>query len=743
MVDLTSSSRWPGWTCAAAAPGWRLLAVLLVGPALPLVAQDQAGWIRGTITDSAAGQPIEAATILVSGSLLRAGSNARGEFQLFPVPPGPQTLTVVAIGFRQATVTVTVPQTGAATTAIVMAPGSVELPGIVVTANRGEEAEGRSPASIAVISNREVTNRNVTTIDEALPYVPGISFNNEDISIRGSSGIANGVGSRVLLLLDGHAILTGDGGEVDFEAIPLLDLDRVEVVKGAYSALYGSNALGGVVNLITSPIGERPATLMRAHFGVFQIPERYAFTDEGLTAEGLGLQHSRRIGGIGLRLFGGRESTDGYTNNGASRRWLLRAKAGSLPGAAHPWDAYAVYANEVDYDFFGWADSTRPFELDTSEVVTGSDSTRNALGDRELANKLLIGATITPLVRARTLVRVTPYLNYNTLRNVFESNRDYHNALKLGGTVQVVVAPGAGQAVTLGLDGGYTTIRSNFLGARHLEDAAGFAQYEVELDPRLRAVLGVRVDYHTASGGKQEVSVNPKLAMVFRAGEQLNLRASVARGYRAASAIEQFVNTTQFGFQVIPNPSLRGEFAWAGEVGMNLVGERFWLDASLFRSEYRDLIAPTVIVQPGVGIRAQFANIGRARVQGLDAGVRMRLIRRLIDLQASYMLLDTRDLETDSALVYRSRHNVTGTVEAMGGLLAVDLRYRSAPEQVLRYVLDPRYHITLVDLRLQYRLLGAGLQLKISNLFQHQYTNIQERVPGAPRSISLTAFRGF
>ena len=62
---------------------------------------------------------------------------------------------------------------------------------------------------------------------------------------------------------------------------------------------------------------------------------------------------------------------------------------------------------------------------------------------------------------------------------------------------------------------------------------------------------------------------------------------------------------------------------------------------------------------------------------------------------------------------------------------------------VLVYPLDPRKDIVVVDLRLGYRVLGTGLQLKVGNLFQHEYTDVQERTPGPPRSISLTAFRGF
>jgi outer membrane receptor protein involved in Fe transport len=714
-----------------------LAVCLLLATAHSALAQGEAGFVTGTITDSATGQPIEAAIMLVKGTLLRASSNARGEYQLFPVPSGPQTLTVTAIGHQSESRALTVLSGGTVQASFTLGLQMVELPGLVVTASRGEEQQEESPISIAVINSRELVERNITTIDEALPFVPGVTFNNDDIAIRGSTGVANGVGSRVLLLLDGHPVLTGDGGEVDFEEIPLLDLERVEVVKGAYSALYGSNALGGVVNLITAPISETPATLVRLHFGMYQIPARYKFTDDHLTSEGFGLQHSREIGKVGVRLFAGRESTDGFTDNGRSTRWLLRAKLGSAPGAAHPWDAYAIWAREIDYSFFRWQSADHPFQLYT-DTLPGS----SAVGDNERARKFLLGGSVEPLVRAHTLVRVSPYLNYNSLQNDFRANADYHNATRIGGTTQLIVTPSDGHVLTFGVDGGLTKITSNFLLDRTLDDGAVFGQYDLRLAEPLKVVAGGRLDYHKATGGEAETSFSPKFGMVVKASDHVSLRASVGRGYRAPSAIEQFVNTVQFGFRVVPNPTLKGEHAWAGEVGVTATRGRFWADGSVFQSSYRDLISPGAATGQPFGTY-QFLNLDRARVRGFDAGVRVRPLPNLLDLQATYLFLDARDLVTDTALVYRSKHTITGTADLLSGLVGVDLRYRSRPETVLQFQSDPRTAITVVDLRVGYRLLGTGLQLKISNLLQAHYANVQERIPGAPRNVSLTAYRGF
>jgi hypothetical protein len=85
---------------------------------------------------------------------------------------------------------------------------------------------------------------------------------------------------------------------------------------------------------------------------------------------------------------------------------------------------------------------------------------------------------------------------------------------------------------------------------------------------------------------------------------------------------------------------------------------------------------------------------------------------------------------------------VTGTVNLLGGLAGVDARYRSRVQEVLGYPFDPRSAITIVDVRLGYRLAGILWQLKLANLFNRFYVDVQERNPGAPRSISITALHG-
>ena len=709
--------------------GWALAlgALLAAGPA----AAQATGMLAGEVRDAAAARPLEGARILLQpGGLAALTTGPDGRFAVGGLAPGRYRLFVALVGYAPDTVpALDVPAGDTLHVTITMRPVALDLPGIVVTASRAPERAEEAPASVAVLRNEELVRRDVISVDGALAYVPGVTFNGSgQMDVRGSTGSAGGVGSRVLMLIDGHPALSGDGGELIWEALPLLDLDQAEVVKGAASALYGSNALGGVVNLVTTPVGDRPETVLRAHAGIYDLPERYDFTSSARGIRGIMLQHSRRLGPVGARLAVARETSDGFEQNGQYDRWFLRAKASAPAESAHPWDAYLMWSRNDAGDFLAWRSPDAPFEV-----------TPESRGDRSVYQFLLGGATVTAISRPTAVLRLSPSLNYNTNQNYFAENQDYHRATRAGTTALLSLYPSNGQTITLGLDGAGTRVSSNFLGTPWLWDAAVFAQDEMALGPRVTGTLGARLDYHDTSEGSDEASLNPKLALVWRATRAVDFRASVARGYRAASAIEQFVRAVQSGFRVIPNPALHGEHAWAAELGSAArLSGRLGVDATLFWSEYRDLIGPGVV--PDSFFVFQFRNLSRARVRGLDLGVHASLLPGRLDLQGSYLLLDSRDRDTERPLPYRSRHNVTGTLDALGGLLGVDLRWRSRVDEVLAYPLDQRGAITTVDLRLAYRVLGVVLQAKASNLFQEVYPDVQERVPGAPRSVSLTVY---
>ncbi|MDH5196032.1 MAG: TonB-dependent receptor, partial [Gemmatimonadota bacterium] len=339
------------------------------------------------------------------------------------------------------------------------------------------------------------------------------------------------------------------------------------------------------------------------------------------------------------------------------------------------------------------------------------------------------------------LIRLSPYFNVNSLTNFFQDNDDWHTAVKPGLVAEFAWFGSERHALTAGMEGAHTWVTSNYIGAPRLIDLAAFTQDEVQLTGNLKGTLGLRVDYHTTDQTASEWALSPKLGAAVRLAPTATLRASVGAGYRAPSAIEQFVSSEQFGFRVVPNLALTGEHAWSGEVGTTVTFlRRVRVDASVFGSQYTDLISPGAA--PGQPFVFQFQNVSRARVAGVDVGLRAEVLPRVVELQATYLLLDTEDRDTGEPLPYRARHNLTGTLNLLGGLAGVDVRYRTRIANVLAFPLDPRTDVTIVDLRLGYRALSLLWQARIANLLNQFYVDVQERNPGAPRSLTLTAVYG-
>ena len=684
--------------------------------------------IRGTVIDAESGQGIEGAEVLVRSTQLRTFTDARGRFELtLPEQSEPVRLVVVAGLYRTVEREIDPGTADREPPTIPLEKMLFELPGVTVTASRGNVRPGEAPVSVSVIGRDELRNRDVTSLDQALPFAQGITFNAGHMDIRGSSGIARGVGSRVLMLLDGHRALANVGSSIDFGLLPLLDVERIEIVKGPHSTLFGTNAMGGVVNVITRPPVDGARTVVRGYYGIFDTPGERDFTEELLSMRGLQIQHSRQIGRTGATVFVGREGSDGFRQNGGVERWRLRARTVFGAETTTPVETFVNWKHEDAEEFFTWLSPERPLEVAPAQ-----------LGDWKRNISLVVGMTATPVATPAVKLQARPQVQHVRSQNNFHDNRDFHRSTRWGTDVQLSRTTGGRHSFTTGAEASYTEISSNFLSPTPtVTDLAFFLQDEIELSDRLRGTTGVRMDLHRASSVEDDFSINPKIGLAYEPSDRISLRTSLSRGYRAPSISEQYSSTVVFGFRVVPNLELRGESAWAGEVGATMNPLNWlWFDAGIFWSEYEGLIE--VSAAPGQVLTFQFRNVSEARVRGIDAGARVGIIRDMLNLSATYLYLDTEDKRTGTPLVYRSAHNLTSTLSAWADRVALDLRYRSRADQVLAYPLDERGDITILDLRMGTTVMDVDVQTKVENVLQAEYVDVQERNPGATRSFRIT-----
>lgn len=144
----------------------------------------------------------------------------------------------------------------------------LDLGNVSVTATKTEQVLSDSPASVTVISNDELKQRNVSRVSDALLMVPGLSMGTP---MNGQMSQGTGAGgftlrgmnsSRTAVLVDGVPLVDGFSSKVDFRTVLTDDVERIEVVPGAFSSLYGSNAIGGVINIITKK-SSKPETTIR------------------------------------------------------------------------------------------------------------------------------------------------------------------------------------------------------------------------------------------------------------------------------------------------------------------------------------------------------------------------------------------------------------------------------------------------------------------------------------------------
>ena len=218
---------------------------------IPLALAGQAmGAVTGTVADTvglAVRQArVRALTVSPAGTRLVASTltTADGVYRFDSVPAGRAILEVSAIGYFPFVDTILVTQGETVHGDFRLRLSPVTLMPTIVTAAKRSQLLDQAITSVALVSREAIAARAVNTVDEAVDKAPGVQFINGQVNIRGSSGFVEGLGSRVLLLVDGVPANQGDRGGINWDLVPVDQIQRVEVVKGAGSALYGSSAFG-------------------------------------------------------------------------------------------------------------------------------------------------------------------------------------------------------------------------------------------------------------------------------------------------------------------------------------------------------------------------------------------------------------------------------------------------------------------------------------------------------------------
>lgn len=543
------------------------------------------------------------------------------------------------------------------------------LPDIVVTPNRTEQSIQRSGSAVTVISGEEIAKANPGSVLDALRGQPGVFVVENGgpgklstISLRGAEV------RHTLVLIDGIRVgdPTSTGGEFDFSTLIATDIERIEILRGPQSALYGSDAIGGVVNIITRKGRGDPRASITMEGGSYGTAAARASISGGTRdvsyALSAALARSDAFSSYGYRIAPlearyGPLDDDGYRRVAGSGRLAWRPVEG-----VEVETGFFSGRNRTKYDAafagFGFLPDTPSDQTNWLTTVFGR-VTADAFGGM-LRNRVTLSGNVTER-ELRDVQRYDFGFGLTEERNAFafrgeRAGLEYQGDLKLGSYGLLTF--------------GASVERENFLSKirpgvnsfnlpERLSETrltqSAFALHQITLFERLDLSFGARVD--DVEGVKPFYTQRATAA--YRIEETgTKLRASIGTGAKAPSLYQQF---SIYAPTRNNDPALQPERSVGFDIGVDqsLLEGRVKLSASLFQNRIKDLI--DFDFRRGLpgpfGPRGQYINVARAKITGFEGAADIVLWPDLVRMKASYTNLLAEDETTDLPLARRPRHS--------------------------------------------------------------------------------------
>jgi iron complex outermembrane receptor protein len=558
-----------------------------------------AGPVPGAEVSAAAGDGAPAA---------RAFTDARGEAVL-GLRAGEYLLGVVALGYAEARREVVLRPRADTTVVVALEPAPIETRGIFVLSTRSERRIEDEPLRVEVVSREEVEEKLMMTpgdIAMLLNETAGLRVQPTQPSLGGASVRIQGMRGRYTQILsDGLPLYGGQTGALGPLQIPPMDLGQVEVIKGAASALYGTTALGGVVNLISRrPEREREALFNQTTLGG---------TDAvlWLAGEPTGRWAYTLLAG-GHRQARADVDRDGWADVPAFRRMLARPRLFWDDGRGR--SAFATVGATIEDRKGG----TLPGSVTPAGTPHSEELATRRL-DAGIVGRALLGQRRLLALRASAMTQWQRHALGPSLE------RERH-------------ATAFAEAALSGTDGGHAWVigaavqhdRYRGRDVPHFDFAhtvpALFAQDEVSLAPWLMLAASARLDVHSQYGA----SAAPRVSALFRPGAWA-IRASGGGGYFAPTPFTEETEAVGLG-RLLPFGDLEVERAWSGMLDVGRVLGPWEFNATLFGSRIRDPLQ----ARPAPGGGLSLSNVdGPVRTWGVELLARYE--RERLHANATYV----------------------------------------------------------------------------------------------------------
>ncbi len=609
----------------------QLLTALFGALCLPLFSQ-----IQGIVKDRESSMPVSGA-IITSSEQYSATSSLQGSFEVkadrFPV-----TLITSAKGYPNDTSIVV---SSSEPLIILMGAAVKTMEAVVVSAGRRTQKVEEVTISMEVLKPALINNKGITSLDQAVNQSPGVFAMDGQVSIRGGGGYAYGAGSRVLLLYNGVPMLSPDVGDVKWNSVPLENASQIEIVKGASSVLYGSGALNGIISIVEKEPSQQGETKVKVLSGIYGDPKRASLQwwTRNPTFHSLDAFHGKSFRRSGYTVSLNGFLNEGYRKGALEQRGRVSGTWYMKPLANKNLKLGLSYSGQYQYtgNFILWENDSLGY------IAQGN------------------GSTLTYQKSIR--VNVDPYVRYTDQKGNKHELKTRYYLVSTGDLTNVYASAKAsmyyanyqfqrqwpGKTI---LTSGFTFANNQVVGPvfgnHNSINPALYLQFEKKWKD-LDFTVGTRAEYFELDGKRGDSDFyfgNDTLSMaklpvypIFRAGmhyavaKATHLRASFGQGIRFPSVAERFAATSNGGVVIFPNPSLRPEVGWAGELGVKQVMKigdwKAMLDIAGFINQYTNMIEYTFgVYNPDtvaitvenlaswIGFQAQ--NAEKARITGVE-----------------------------------------------------------------------------------------------------------------------------
>ena len=691
--------------------------------------------LSGKIISKSTLNPISDVNIFIQDTELGTASSKDGLFKFSKIKPSDYVLIVSAIGYKDQYLEINLNRD--------ILNVSIELEDRSVLA-KALSVVGRFPSKhipylTKNISNQDITDNDYQTMSELFRNVGGVDVQmehnngrNANFSIRGSSDYKpGGYNNRVLVLLDGFQISMPYSGSIDWNGMPLDFLDRIEVVKGPVSSLYGQNSMGGIINLVTKNYSEEflNSKVTLGSFNKKDINIGMNNMHNNLSYTTL-LQYKK---GDGHRFNAQYEQNNFYTK--------IHNKEKEF--------SVSLMANRSLNGQPGFSVEERPTLI--SYRLSDRDSIYLQLFKKQNLNRnsnLVYSASINHFY--------THYQDRNDTPEDENQDDTFYNDTSLNLRTEYQTLFNDRSYLIVGVDiiaeqsdiSIYKDIYSN-----PIQLTAGiFIQNRVVLNERLLLGAGLRVDYRLIDRGdiysnKTFSNISPKINLTYKQDSYSTWNFALSKGFRSPSLSEMFLQyATDYGLYTQGNPDLEPEQLYGLDIGYDRSNlSDISLSVSTFYYIYEDMIDFVY------GLPVVARNRSDISSCGLETNINYSLNDNL-SMNASYTYLRVNDLNDVDSVLYRPKHKLVSSIKHTKGKISniISMRYQSEQDyqdflsddreyvgSEIKFPIKKLDSLLLFNYISSYEFLDSKISLKVSNIFDVEYQLIQD-YPMPGRLVSLT-----